>query len=281
MSKVVTLEFSPKTTIGRNTKNTENDLHKKYVCRIAKDCLEYFSRQDSLVDIDIESMEGEHFTVCGDVHGQFYDLCNIFELNGYPSPSNPYLFNGDFVDRGSFSVECIMMLLTYKLLYPDSIFLARGNHESRTMNSIYGFQGEVKAKYDDLVFELMSELFNWLPLAHCIGGKVLVVHGGLFSQDGVKLDDIRKIDRYQQPPQTGLMCELLWSDPQPASGRAPSKRGVGIAFGPDVATAFLDDNNLDMLVRSHEVKSEGYEIELDGRLVTVFSAPNYCDQIGE
>ena len=148
------------------------------------------------------------------------------------------------------------------------------------MNKIYGFDGEVRHKYTARLADLFREVFCALPLAHVLGGRVLVVHGGLFSRDGVMLDDLRAIDRFREPPDEGLMCELLWSDPAPELGRAPSKRGVGVAFGPDVTAAFLDANGLDLLVRSHEVKDEGYEVEHGGRCVTVFSAPNYCDQMG-
>ncbi|KAJ9082219.1 Palmitoyl-protein thioesterase 1 [Entomophthora muscae] len=224
-----------------------------------------------MVDISIPS--DARLTVCGDTHGQYYDLLNIFEKNGGPpSPTNMYLFNGDFVDRGSFSVEIIFTLLAYKLLYPKGVFLNRGNHETDNMNKVYGFEGEVKAKY--------PFTFNALPLAHLIQNKILVVHGGLFSKDDVTLDDIRKINRFCQPPNEGLMCELLWSDPQPQNGRSPSKRGIGIQFGPDVTHNFLEKNNLDLLIRSHEVKDAGYVIEHEGKCVTVFSAPNYCDSVG-
>jgi serine/threonine-protein phosphatase 5 len=230
--------------------------------------------------VDIEVPEGKEFTVCGDVHGQFYDVCNIFAMNGMPSPENPYLFNGDFVDRGSFSFEVIVTFFALKLLYPNHMHLTRGNHESATMNQIYGFQGEVVAKCDTMAYNLFTECFNYLPLAMCLNRKVLVVHGGLFSEDGVTLDQIRRIDRNQQPPDSGLMCELLWSDPQPHNGRAPSKRGVGLSFGPDVTSRFLKHNNLELIVRSHEVKEEGYEVTADGKLITIFSAPNYCDSMG-
>ncbi|ETE62939.1 Serine/threonine-protein phosphatase 5, partial [Ophiophagus hannah] len=190
------------------------------------------------------------------------------------------LFNGDFVDRGSFSVEVILTLFGFKLLYPDHFHLLRGNHETDNMNQIYGFEGEVKAKYTAQMFELFSEVFEWLPLVQCINGKVLIMHGGLFSEDGVMLDDIRKIERNRQPPDSGPMCDLLWSDPQPQSGRSVSKRGVSCQFGPDVTKGFLESNHLDYIIRSHEVKPEGYEVAHDGKCVTVFSAPNYCDQMG-
>ncbi|CAL7948751.1 unnamed protein product [Xylocopa violacea] len=256
----------------------ENKLHRKYAYKILLDVKTWFMAQPSLVDITIP--DDSKFTICGDIHGQYYDLLNIFKLNGLPSETNPYLFNGDFVDRGSFSVECIFTLFGFKLLYPNHFFMSRGNHESATMNRMYGFDGEVRAKYSIRMAELFTEVYNWLPLAHCLNNRVLVMHGGLFSRDDVTLKEIREIDRNRQPPEEGLMCELLWSDPQPQPGRAPSKRGVGVQFGPDVTQNFLAMNNLDYIVRSHEVKNDGYEVGHDGKCITVFSAPNYCDTMG-
>ncbi|CAN1351749.1 Serine/threonine-protein phosphatase 5 [Linum perenne] len=272
---VITLDFVKK--MMDDFKN-EKRLHRRYAFQIVLQTREMLQALPSLVDIDVP--HGKHFTVCGDVHGQFYDLLNIFELNGLPSEDNPYLFNGDFVDRGSFSVEVILLLFAFKCMCPSAMHLARGNHESKSMNKIYGFEGEVRAKLNDKFVELFAEVFCCLPLAHVINKKVFVVHGGLFSVDGVKLSDIRAIDRFCEPPEEGLMCELLWSDPQPLPGRGPSKRGVGLSFGGDVTKRFLDENNLELVVRSHEVKDEGYEIEHNGKLITVFSAPNYCDQMG-
>ncbi|XP_013171099.1 PREDICTED: serine/threonine-protein phosphatase 5 [Papilio xuthus] len=253
----------------------EKHLHKKYAYKILIDVKAYLSNQPTLVDIKVP--DDKKFTVCGDIHGQFYDLMNIFKLNGLPSEENPYLFNGDFVDRGSFSVECIFTLFSFKLLYPDHFFMSRGNHESLDMNRMYGFRGEVTFKYTAQMADLFTEVYNWLPLAHCINNRVLVMHGGLFSSDDVTLDDIRNVDRNKQPPEDGIMCELLWSDPQPMVGRSPSKRGVGCQFGPDVTHSFLERNRLDYIIRSHEVKSDGYEVAHDGKCITVFSAPNYCD----
>ncbi|KDP26984.1 hypothetical protein JCGZ_22100 [Jatropha curcas] len=271
----VTLDFVKK--MMEDFKN-QKCLHKRYAFQIVLQTREMLRAMPSLVDINVP--DGKHFTVCGDVHGQFYDLLNIFELNGLPSEENPYLFNGDFVDRGSFSVEVILTLFAFKCMCPSAIYLSRGNHESKSMNKIYGFEGEVRSKLNETFVELFAEVFCCLPLAHVINEKVFVVHGGLFSVDGVKLSDIRAIDRFCEPPEEGLMCELLWSDPQPLPGRGPSKRGVGLSFGGDVTKRFLQENNLDLVVRSHEVKEEGYEIEHDGKLITVFSAPNYCDQMG-
>ena len=130
------------------------------------------------------------------------------------------------------------------------------------------------------MFGLFTEVFHCLPLCHCVAGKVFVTHGGLFSRDDVTLDELRKVERFREPPDEGLMSECMWSDPQPMPGRAPSKRGVGLSFGPDVTADFLQRNGLKLLVRSHEVKDAGYEVEANGKLITVFSAPNYCDQMG-
>ena len=253
-------------------------IHIRYAYEILLQAKTIFEQLPSIQDIAIDA--GEHFTVCGDIHGQFFDLCNIFEINGNPSEDNPYLFNGDFVDRGSFSVEVILTLLAFKCLYPTGMHLTRGNHETAAMNKMYGFDGEVKAKYNVKLADLFQEIFTYLPLGSVLNGKVFVVHGGLFSRDGIKLDHLRSIDRFREPPEDGPFCEMLWSDPCSELGRHPSKRGVGVAFGADVTKRFLDDNNLELVVRSHEVKDEGYEIDHDGKLITVFSAPNYCDQMG-
>jgi len=260
------------------TYKKQGKLHRKFAFQILLDVLNYFNTCPTMVEINFAP--GKKFTVCGDIHGQFYDLMNIFELNGLPSPDNPYLFNGDFVDRGSFSVECIFTLFGFKLLYPNSFFMSRGNHESENMNKMYGFEGEVKAKYSANMCELFTEVYNWLPLCHLLNQKVLVMHGGLFSQDNVTLADIRATERDKQPPEEGIMCELLWSDPQPSFGRSPSKRGVGCQFGPDVTRRFLENNSLEYIIRSHEVKEKGYEVLHDGKCITVFSAPNYCDTMG-
>ena len=253
----------------------KNFMSKLSLLRIILDVINMNIHEPSLVDIDAKN---KNFNICGDIHGQFYDLLKIFDECGYPSETNPYLFNGDFVDRGSFSVECVITLLCFKLLYPKHFYLARGNHESRNLNKVYGFEQEVISKYDSAVYEAFIRFFYSLTLAHCINHEILVIHGGLFSKDGVTLDDIRKIKRFREVPESGIMCELLWSDPIKINGRHPSNRGVAITFGPDVVKNFLKTNKLQKLVRSHECKSEGYEIM--GDVITVFSAPNYCDSMG-
>jgi serine/threonine-protein phosphatase 5 len=155
-------------------------------------------------------------------------------------------------------------------MYPSWFFLNRGNHETDDMNKMYGFEGECVAKYNRRTYALFAESFTVLPLATLIGDKFLVLHGGLFSSDDITLDDIRKVNRkkQRQPGQSGLMMEMLWTDPQPQPGRGPSKRGVGMQFGPDVTKRFCEKNGIEAIIRSHEVRMEGYEVEHGGRCIT-------------
>ncbi|KAK6071791.1 serine threonine-protein phosphatase 5 [Seiridium cupressi] len=253
-------------------------IHKKYVYQIVIAVKKIVYDEATMVEMKIP--DDVQLTVCGDTHGQYFDLLELFRLNGRPTDKHWYLFNGDFVDRGSWSSEIALLLYAYKWLRPNGLYLNRGNHETDDMNKVYGFEGECKAKYNERVFKLFSESFSALPLATLIGDKYLVLHGGLFSDDNVTLDDIRKLNRHaqRQPGQAGLMMEMLWTDPQTAPGRGPSKRGVGMQFGPDVTKRFCDKNGLDAIIRSHEVRMDGYEEEHDGKCITVFSAPKYCDQ---
>ncbi|EGR44976.1 uncharacterized protein TRIREDRAFT_52144 [Trichoderma reesei QM6a] len=252
-------------------------IAKKYVYQILIAVKKIVYEEPTMVEVDVP--EGVELTVCGDTHGQYFDLMELFRRNGSPSDKHWYLFNGDFVDRGSWSTEIALLLYAYKWLRPKGFFLNRGNHETDDMNKVYGFEGECKAKYNERIFRLFSESFSALPLATLIGSKYLVLHGGLFSDDKVTLDDIRKLNRHaqRQPGQAGLMMEMLWTDPQDEPGRGPSKRGVGMQFGPDVTKRFCENNGLEAVIRSHEVRMDGYEVQHDGKCITVFSAPRYCD----
>eukprot|EP00009_Paramoeba_aestuarina_P002413 CAMPEP_0201508452 /NCGR_PEP_ID=MMETSP0161_2-20130828/1822_1 /ASSEMBLY_ACC=CAM_ASM_000251 /TAXON_ID=180227 /ORGANISM="Neoparamoeba aestuarina, Strain SoJaBio B1-5/56/2" /LENGTH=491 /DNA_ID=CAMNT_0047903127 /DNA_START=77 /DNA_END=1548 /DNA_ORIENTATION=- len=269
----------------------EKKIAKSHVFRILLEFKKIMEKEKSIIYLDIPeekpadgdntgtSKEG-HVVVWGDIHGQYYDMLNILDKTGMPTPGRKLVFNGDFVDRGSFSCEVVILLFAMKVCYPDLVFLNRGNHETSNMNRVYGFMGEAKAKYGELSCDLFREVFNWLPLAHVIQKKVFVTHGGLFQKDDITLEELEKIDRNREPSDPSPMAEMLWSDPQPFSGRSPSKRGIGLSFGPDVTKNFLKKNNLELIIRSHEVKPEGYEINHDGKCITVFSAPNYCDEVG-
>lgn len=258
----------------------------RYVVAIMLSALKQFKAMKNVEFFDLaenddsdEKSEDNFVTICGDVHGQYYDYLHIFELNGLPSSTNAYLFNGDFVDRGSWSCEIIISMLALKVLYPRHFLMTRGNHETINMNNMYGFKGEVQHKYNAKVFELFTELFNALPLCYVVGGQIFVCHGGLMKKDAVTIAEIQKIHRFQQPCE-GVMTDIMWSDPQDQNGLAPSKRGGGTMFGPDITAAFLERNGLKLMVRSHEVQEEGYKVMHNGKLITIFSAPNYVDQMG-
>ncbi|KAM7481660.1 hypothetical protein LguiB_006243 [Lonicera macranthoides] len=212
--------------------------------------------------------------ICGDIHGQYQDLLRLFEYGGYPPAAN-YLFLGDYVDRGKQSLETICLLLAYKIRYPDRFFLLRGNHEDAKINRIYGFYDECKRRFNVRLWKIFTDCFNCLPVAALIDEKILCMHGGL-SPELENLDKIVEIQRPTEIPDNGLLCDLLWSDPDPGiEGWSDSDRGVSCTFGADRVADFLDKNDLDLICRGHQVVEDGYEFFAKRRLVTIFSAPNY------
>ncbi|RLN28116.1 putative serine/threonine protein phosphatase superfamily protein [Panicum miliaceum] len=215
--------------------------------------------------------------ICGDIHGQFVDLLRLFDLGGYP-PTSTYVFLGDYVDRGKQSLETICLLLAYKIRYPEKIFLLRGNHEDAKINRVYGFYDECKRRFNVRLWKIFSDCFNCLPIAAVIDDKILCMHGGL-SPELTSLDQIKDIERPAEIPDYGLLCDLLWSDPSPdGEGWGESDRGVSCTFGADKLVEFLEKNDLDLICRAHQVVEDGYEFFAQRRLVTIFSAPNYCGE---
>lgn len=231
---------------------------------------------------DVTIPQAGSLTVVGDVHGQLADVLTIFRLNGMPSESRRYIFNGDFVDRGSHGVEVALLLFALKLVDKHSLYLNRGNHECRRMNERYSFEDEVRRKYGPKLYEAMQSAFCLLPLATVVEHRIFITHGGLFREHGVTLDQLKQIDHVQQPPRHSQdlleQCfeDMLWSDPRSIQGTVESTRGAGVHFGADVTKDFLRRNGLTMLIRSHEVKDKGYEVAHDYSLITVFSASRYC-----
>ena len=256
------------------------NLPKKYAAAIISHAERLFRQEQSVVDLNNTTDTDVKISVCGDTHGQFYDVLNIFKKFGKVGNKHTYLFNGDFVDRGSWSCEVALLFYCLKILFPNNFFLNRGNHETDNMNKIYGFEDECKYKYSPRIFEMFSRSFEALPLATVINESYLVMHGGLSSDSSVTLEDFKKIDRFSQPPRDGPFMELLWSDPQASNGLGPSERGLGHSFGPDITANFLSKNKLKKIFRSHEVRMGGVQFEHNNKLVTVFSAPNYCDAQG-
>jgi len=218
-------------------------------------------------------------TICGDIHGQFYDLVELFRVGG-DCPHSSYLFMGDFVDRGFYSVETFLLLLALKVRYPDRVTLIRGNHESRQITQVYGFYDECLRKYGSVtVWRYCTDIFDHLSLAALIDEKVFCVHGGL-SPAIKTIDEIRGIERKQEVPHEGAMSDLMWSDPEDLEGWGLSPRGAGYLFGGDVVRAFKRDNGIDVIARAHQLVMEGYKWMFDESLVTVWSAPNYCYRCG-
>ena len=310
-------------------------------------------------------------TICGDIHGQFHDLMELFRVGG-DVPDTNYLFMGDFVDRGFYSLESFLLLLCLKVRYPDRITLIRGNHESRQITTVYGFYDECIRKYGSAnVWRYCCEVFDYLALGALVlgtsstlepspqepgsqsnmppiddtieieimnsrnevtarfprsrrrlqsheldssppgsptqkpqngnttpsktgppgtgaststpsspsGGAVLCVHGGL-SPLIDSVDKIRLLDRKQEVPHEGAMCDLLWSDPDDIDGWGLSPRGAGFLFGADIVKRFNHMNDLSLIARAHQLVMEGFKEMFDSSIVTVWSAPNYCYRCG-
>ncbi|RDW80467.1 serine phosphatase-5 [Coleophoma crateriformis] len=309
-------------------------------------------------------------TICGDIHGQFHDLMELFRVGG-DVPDTNYLFMGDFVDRGFYSLESFLLLLCLKVRYPDRMTLIRGNHESRQITTVYGFYDECLRKYGSAnVWRYCCEVFDYLALGAIVlgassnlqpasetstgtqsknnvtstreyneadieievlnaegdilhrfprkkgqannviqrspnkssspvktgppgsgasgssggsvgnsSGAVLCVHGGLSPLIDT-VDKIRLLDRKQEVPHEGAMCDLLWSDPDEIEGWGLSPRGAGFLFGADIVTTFNHNNDLSMIARAHQLVMEGFKEMFDNSIVTVWSAPNYCYRCG-
>lgn len=218
-------------------------------------------------------------TVSGDIHGQFYDLMELFRIGGKP-PFTSYAFMGDYVDRGYYSLECISILVVLKVRYREKIYITRGNHESRQITQVYGFYDECLRKYGTCnVWKYYTDLFDFFPLAVIVENQIFCLHGGLSPQIDT-LDHIMGLDRVQEVPHEGPICDLLWSDPGESVGWGTSSRGAGYTFGQDISDQFNHANDLALISRAHQLVMEGYNWCHNKSVVTIFSAPNYCYRCG-
>jgi diadenosine tetraphosphatase ApaH/serine/threonine PP2A family protein phosphatase len=219
-------------------------------------------------------------TVCGDTHGQLYDVFELFACAG-SKDSDTFLFLGDYVDRGHYSLETFIYLFAHKLKRPRQFFFLRGNHECRTVSQMYGFHAECLLRHGHTgVWMLCNEVFDLLPMAALIDGHVFAVHGGL-SPDVPLVERIAMLNRAVELPSSGALCDLCWSDPdRQAEDWAPNPRGLGFLFGAGPADEFCRLNRVDFIVRSHQLAMDGFEWCFGKRVLTVWSAPNYMYRSG-
>ncbi|XP_058978419.1 serine/threonine-protein phosphatase beta isoform isoform X1 [Musca domestica] len=259
-------EFVRSCRTGKSVQMSESEV--RGLCLKSR---EIFLQQPILLELEAPLI------ICGDIHGQYTDLLRLFEYGGFPPAAN-YLFLGDYVDRGKQSLETICLLLAYKIKYPENFFLLRGNHECASINRIYGFYDECKRRYNVKLWKTFTDCFNCLPVAAIIDEKIFCCHGGL-SPDLQGMEQIRRLMRPTDVPDTGLLCDLLWSDPdKDVQGWGENDRGVSFTFGADVVSKFLSKHEMDLICRAHQVVEDGYEFFARRQLVTLFSAPNYCGE---
>jgi len=276
--------------------NREGRLSMEDAFYLIKTTTEIYKKEPNLLRLR------DPITVCGDIHGQFFDLLRLLEAGGDPATTQ-YLFLGDYVDRGCFSTECVFFLCAHKITFSDSFFQIRGNHECRHLTSFFNFKDECLYKYNLEMYDAIMAMFDHLPISATINGKFLCCHGGL-SPDISTLDDIEELDRFQEVPREGPFCDLLWADPvddekeaeqdeyedpdsmeaEPTTWFAYNEtRQCSYVFGIDAVTTFLKKNNLTAIIRAHEAQFDGYKMQMINeqtqipRVITIFSAPNYCD----
>lgn len=272
----------------KNHLSKEGFIGKEDALIIIEKTKQILSIEPNLLDLN------DPITLVGDIHGQYYDLLKLFDIGGCPSKVQ-YLFLGDYVDRGSFSVEVVLLLYSIKINFPNTFWLLRGNHETRNMTSFFNFKNECLLKFDEEVYDKFMESFDYLPICAIVNKNFFVLHGGI-SPELITLDQIRDLDRIKEPPKHGLLCDLLWADPSIELDSNSSNdvtandsfypnqvRGCSYTFGSKAVDNFLVNNKLLGIVRAHEAQLDGFKMHKKNlktglpMVITIFSAPNYCD----
>ncbi len=287
----------PKEWASQRDPSSKFNFRKELIVSLADQCIKVLQQQPMVLRVRAP------IKVFGDIHGQYQDLMRFFDLWGTPSDdatgdieAYDYLFLGDYVDRGSHSLETICLLMSLKVKYPDQVHLLRGNHEDRWINNAFGFADECSMRLGEdptdpaSIFSKINEVFDWLPLSAVIEDKLICLHGGI----GSTLITVKQIEELKRPldvvhevqnAEQQLIVDVLWSDPtdtdhdlgiQPNYIRDPNSTGNIVKFGPDRVDQFLVKNGLYIILRGHECVMDGFERFAGGSLITIFSATDYC-----
>ncbi|ELQ75658.1 phosphoprotein phosphatase [Trachipleistophora hominis] len=250
----------------------------KFVLRVLLDGIKHYRNVFNVVKINVK----EKYYVFGDTHGNLVSTYNeIRKITGNFSLSfrDHLIFNGDFVDRGKHGLELVIFFILLKLSYPKNVHMNRGNHEFAGTNRQFDLYDQIAKRYPfhgTFVYETINLFFQTLPLCTIVNDDVFVVHGGL-PADRFTVQDVYKLNRFVSKIKNELLAGLMWSDPVEIAGHEPSRRGIGVHYGQDVTERFLSDNNLKLVVRSHEFFEECYRTNHNGKTVTVFSSVNYVN----
>ncbi|AEA38780.1 serine/threonine protein phosphatase type 1 alpha (nucleomorph) [Cryptomonas paramecium] len=254
-----------------NDEEARKKLEEKDIAVLCEMSKKIFFKQSSLLYLN------SPLKICGDIHGQYEDLIKIFQFSGFP-PKSKYLFLGDYVDRGKTSIETICLLLSFKIKFPNQFFILRGNHESSSINRIYGFYEECKKKYRLEIWKMFCDVFNYLPIAAVVNKKIFCVHGGI-SPSLTSFNQLKTILRPTEISDRGLLCDLVWSDPdQTITEWKKNERGISFVFGKKPVDRFLEMFKISLICRAHQMVEKGFEFFNNRKLVTIFSAPNYCGE---